>query len=299
MKKDVRRILLTGSSGQVGWELKRALMQLGEVIAPDRGQFDLARPKSLRKKIAEWKPDLIVNPAAYTAVDQAEAESKLVFAINAESPAIMAEEAEKLNIPMVHYSTDYVFDGTKQTPYTEEDKPNPLNVYGESKLQGDLLIQKVTGQHLILRTSWIYSLRGNNFLNTMLKLFNEWDKVDIVDDQYGTPSWARYIAQSSTEMIARLILEKNRGSYNRWGIYNLTASGEASWYDFAEAIYKNSHNKFNVKLNRIHSSDFKSNSLRPLFTVLDNNKLKSEWGLTSDDWIGHLSLCLEDSNTNM
>ena len=293
MKKRTNKILLTGSSGQLGWELRRTLLSIADIICPNRSEFDMAQPETLRDKIADWKPDLIVNAAAYTAVDQAESESNLAFIINAKSPSILGEEAEKLNIPMVHYSTDYVFDGNSATPYTENDDPNPLNVYGESKLFGDLSIQNTLEKHIILRTSWVYGLRGHNFLKTMLRLLHDNKEVKVIDDQIGTPNWSRFIAQVTAEILSGWIIRKDNPINNEWGLYNLSSDGECSWYDFAKSIQRKFDKQFRAKLLRIKTAEYNSDSRRPLFGVLDNNKLKSNFGIKCYNWIKYLELCAE------
>lgn len=200
----IGKILLTGSNGQVGWELQRTLATLGEVIALDRHGMDLVSPDSIRRTIREIKPSLIVNAAAYTAVDKAEFEPELAMAINGIVPGILAEEAKRLGDAVIHYSTDYVFDGSKNTPYTEEGAPNPLNVYGKTKLAGEQAIQAVGTPHLIFRTSWVYGARGKNFLLTILRLVRERDEIKVVNDQIGVPTWSRVIAQSTAHILTHV-----------------------------------------------------------------------------------------------
>lgn len=272
-------ILLTGKTGQVGWELYQSLMPLGKLIIPDRHEFDLSNPDSLREKIRQWKPDIIVNPAAYTAVDQAEDDHELAFLINSEAPKIMAEEAEKLNIPLVHYSTDYVFDGTKKRPYKENDAPNPLNVYGESKLKGELAIQDTTEQHLILRTGWVYSHRGNNFMKTMLRLFREHSEIKVVNDQFGAPTSARLIA----EVTGILLRDVLRGDHVTKGLYHLTAGGSTSWYGFAKEILA-SYEGSKPDIIPISSSEYSVKADRPAITLLDNSKIVASTGIVQPDW---------------
>jgi len=267
--KKFRRILLTGATGQVGWELLRTLAPLGEVLAPGREIFDLSQPEKLREKIHEWKPDLIVNPAAYTAVDQAESEHELAFTANAAAPKILAEEAELLQIPLIHYSTDYVFDGKKGVPYTEEDSPNPLNIYGESKLKGEQSIQEINPQHLILRTSWVYSQRGNNFLTTMLRLFQEKKEISIVDDQIGIPTWSHMIAEATAHIIGKI--ESVDESY--WGLYHLTGTGKTSWFRFAEAILSMIHDGRHPDLYPVSSEEYPTIATRPLNTPLSSSRI--------------------------
>jgi len=282
------RILLTGSTGQVGWELHRSLMPLGEIIAPNRKQFDLANPESLRSKIQEWKPDIIINPAAYTAVDQAEDEAELAFTINAAAPKVLAEEASRLKIPLIHYSTDYVFDGKKETPYTEQDAPNPLNVYGESKLVGENTIQKTTEQHLILRTSWVYSHRRNNFLTTMLKLFQEKEEIKVVDDQVGAPTSSRILAETTAALF-------NNGNHQNnimlEGIYHLTASGNTTWYDFAKEIQTALDLKEKTNIIPISSKEYTTKAIRPSMSLLNNDKITTETSIIQPDW--KLTMALE------
>jgi dTDP-4-dehydrorhamnose reductase len=289
-KKKPRRILLTGSTGQVGWELQRSLLPLGEIISPKTQQLDLLKPESIRKNIRELKPDLIVNPAAYTAVDLAETKSDIAIMINANAPKILAEEAEKLRAPLIHYSTDYVFDGKKKGAYTEEDSPNPLNVYGLSKLKGEQEIQCITDQYLILRISWIYSRRGKNFLTTMLRLFNENNEVNVVHDQFGAPTWSRVIAETT----ANIIKDLNGEEEDRWGLYHLTASGKCSWFDFAHAILKLIVLQDPVKIKPICSNQYDRQVDRPINSHLSNDLLISTFGIRQSDWLEALSLCLAE-----
>lgn len=284
----IRRILLTGSTGQVGWELQRTLMPLGEILAPTRDEFDLSQPELLRKKIRDWKPDIIVNPAAYTAVDTAETESELAFKINAEAPKVLAEESDRLNIPLVHYSTDYVFDGKKNKPYTEDDAVNPLNVYGESKFMGEQAIRSVTERHLILRTSWVYSMRGKNFLTTMLRLFREANGVNVVDDQIGAPTWSRFIAEATSNVLGRFSVMEDE----YWGTFHLSAGGDASWFDFARRIKKLANQDYQVEINPISSEKYNQSADRPKDSRLSNARLKSIFGMEQMDWKVALSLCM-------
>lgn len=245
------KILLTGVTGQIGWELQRALMTLGEVIPVGRNitnaslRMDLVQPDTIRSIIREVKPDLIVNPAAYTAVDKAESEPELAMMVNGIAPGVMAEEAKRLGAAMVHYSTDYVFDGTSQVPYTESDIPNPQNVYGETKLAGEKAIQAVELPHLIFRTSWVYGMRGKNFLLTMLKLGKEREELRIVDDQIGAPTWSRAIAETTAQVLSGVSGNVSDFLVDKGGLYHLSASGKTSWYGFARAIFENDVSKQN------------------------------------------------------
>jgi dTDP-4-dehydrorhamnose reductase len=259
------KILLTGGTGQVGYELQTTLKPLGEIWAPGRDEFDLVNPDSLRRKIQAYQPDLIVNPAAYTAVDQAESEPDLARAINAEAPRVMAEEAHKLNIPLIHYSTDYVFDGTKTEPYTEDDVPNPLNVYGQTKLEGERAIQAAHDQYLIFRTSWVYSTtRGKNFYRTMLQLFQEKEEIRVVDDQIGAPTSAQFLAAKTAEILSQL-KTKEQGE-DRWGLYHLTENETMSWYEFAIKIKKQCGFKGMIK--RIKTEEYHALAIRPMCSLL-------------------------------
>lgn len=283
-----KKILLTGATGQVGWELSRALAPLGGLITPDSTEFNLAEPESLRKNIREWKPDIIVNPAAYTAVDQAEREHDLVFRVNADSPKVLAEEAERLNIPMIHYSTDYVFDGEKGEPYRESDETRPLNIYGESKLQGEMAIQNIVEQHIILRTSWIYSLRGSNFLTTMLRLFKEKDEISVVNDQIGAPTWSRMVAE-----VTAIIMSQLHQKENGWGLYHLSASGESSWYHFVKEIKRVEDEKRKFSINAISSEQYVTAATRPKNSLLNSRKLSQQWNVKLPRWDVSLKQCLE------
>jgi len=286
------KILLTGTTGQVGWELRRALMPLGEIIAPDRHALDLANPDSIRAMIRNVQPDAIVNPAAYTAVDKAESEPELAIAINSIAPEIMAEEALRLRAVMIHYSTDYVFDGQKTTPYTEQDPTNPLGVYGKTKLAGEQAIQAVGGAHLILRTSWVYSRMGKNFLLTMLRLARERQELKVVSDQIGAPTWSRSIAEiTAAIMFADL---------DRWqdfnGIYHLSASGKTNWYEFAKEILANDPDRSKQIIDRlipITTAEYPTPAQRPAYSLLDCSKLIDRFQLHIPNWLEVLKLAIE------
>lgn len=225
------KILLTGINGQVGHALYPTLQSLGEVIALERSQLDLSNPDDIRRVVQQTKPDLIINPAAYTAVDKAESEPELAHAINGVAPGIFAEEAEKLGALLVHYSTDYVFDGKQPTPYVENDETNPLSVYGASKLAGEKAIQAVGAPYLIFRTSWVYGAYGKNFLHTILRLAAERETLKIVADQHGAPTSSNSIAEATVAALQKWDESKS-------GIYNLVNSGYTSWHGFAQEIIK-------------------------------------------------------------
>lgn len=235
------KILLTGKTGQVGYELERSLQGLGQVMAVDRTQMDLANLVQVRDVIRTLKPDLIVNAAAYTAVDRAENDAELAMRINADAPGVMAEEARRLGAVMIHYSSDYVFDGKKTTPYLETDLACPINVYGATKFAGEQAIQAAGVPHLILRTSWVYGMRGKNFLLTMLRLARERDELRVVADQFGAPTWSRTVADTTAYIILQ---SKAKHSAQDWlqqlsGTYHLTAQGRTTWYGFAREIFDN------------------------------------------------------------
>ncbi|MBD2162783.1 dTDP-4-dehydrorhamnose reductase [Calothrix membranacea FACHB-236] len=299
------RILLTGVTGQVGWELQRTLMTLGEVIAVERSvsnpslQIDLAQPETIRRTIREIKPDLIINPAAYTAVDKAESEPDLAMAINGIAPAIIAEEAKRIGAAVIHYSTDYVFDGNKTTAYTEQDQPNPQNIYGQTKLAGEQAIASVGVPHLILRTSWVYSRRGKNFLLTMLRLAQEREEIRVVDDQMGAPTWSRMIAEATSQIISQASQNISEFLAAKGGLYNLTASGKTSWYGFAKAIFELEDKKSDRKLQSliaIPSQEYPTPATRPAYSLLDSQKLSDNFGLVLPDWQKSLELVLAQNS---
>ena len=284
------RILISGQQGQVSQALQQHLQNMGELIVLGRDQLDLSQPESIRPVVRDIKPDLIINAAAHTAVDQAESEPDLAFAINATSPGVFAEEAAALGVPLIHYSTDYVFDGSKAGAWVEADTPNPLGVYGNSKLAGERAIAAAGGQHLILRTSWVYSLTGRNFLLTMQRLLQEREKLSIVADQIGAPTWAGTIAASTGALIERW----RDGAPGAWGVYHLTASGETSWFGFAEAIGQQLINtgKPCAALEPIASSAYPTPAARPLNSRLDCSLLQRQWGVSQPDWHDALLECL-------
>jgi len=266
------KILLTGKTGQVGWELQRSLCALGEVVAPGSAELNLAEPDSIVRLVRAIKPDLIVNPAAYTAVDKAESEAELAMAINGIAPGILAVEAKRLGIPLVHYSTDYVFDGRKNGAYTETDPANPLSVYGRSKLAGEQAIHSVGGPHLILRTSWVYGMRGKNFLLTMKRLLRERPQIKVVGDQWGASTWSRYIAEATAALLQKdgLVQEGRE-------IINVAASSYWSWYQFTLAIRTQlaaQGVESLAEVLEIPSSEFPTPVTRPENSRLDTGKLR-------------------------
>jgi dTDP-4-dehydrorhamnose reductase len=275
------RILLTGKNGQVGWGLARALPALGEVIATDRSTLDLANVDQIRRVVREVKPDVIVNAAAYTAVDKAEAEPEMAMVINAKAPGVLAEEAKRIGALLVHYSTDYVFDGEKGEPYVEDDAANPVNVYGKSKLAGERAICVTGGAHIIVRTSWIYSDRGSNFLLTMLRLAAEHKELRVVDDQLGAPTSAHALAKATAELVS--------GSLQS-GTFHMTATGATSWHGFAAEIMAQA--EIESKVIAIRSAELRRPARRPRDSRLSNGKLGATYGLALADWRLGLRDCL-------
>ena len=290
----MKTILLTGKNGQVGWELQRTLATLGKVVAIDADELDLANASAIRAKVREIRPDIIVNPAAYTAVDKAESELELAQAINAEAPGILAEEAARLNAWMVHYSTDYVFNGNKQGAYIETDEPDPAGVYGATKLAGERAVSQAGGKHLILRTSWVYGARGHNFLLTMLRLGRERDQLRVVDDQIGAPTWCRSLAEVTSQILAQLHMPGYELDESCIGTYHLTSAGAVSWCGFADAIFEQAGQASRPQLTPIPSSEYPTPARRPMNSVLSNDKLHQVFGLRAGDWLDNLKLCMAE-----
>lgn len=293
------KILLIGKNGQVGWELQRSLAPLGEVIALDRIQCDLSLPETIPEIIQNVKPDIIVNAAAYTAVDKAEKEIELAEKINAESPRIIAEEARKINALMVHYSTDYVFNGEKSSAYNEGDAVDPINIYGATKLKGEQAIQKSGVNYLIFRTSWVYASRGQNFVHSILRLAKQKKELNIVGDQIGSPTWARLIAEVTLVALIKSRCDLGSG-YFRSNVYNLTSSGSTSWYGFAmkviEIARKNiQRDDFIVQdICSISASDYPTLAIRPINSCLNVHKLQEELDIQMPSWETSIELCLRD-----
>lgn len=297
------RILIFGKNGQVGWELCRTLSTLGEIHTVDIDECDLTDKASIINTLDGFKPTVIANAAAYTAVDKAETERELAFKLNADAPAIMANWAAKHDALMIHYSTDYVFDGTKKEPWTEDDEPNPLNVYGESKLAGDVNIQSSGCKHLIFRTSWVYGERGKNFYLTMRRLLQEKDEIRVVNDQYGAPTWCRTIAESTAQALAQLQsplcgVDMQKIS----GVYNLTDSGVTTWYGFTQEIRKNIsagiHSGSGAHLAEVHpipSSDYPAPARRPSNSSLSMDKLGRTFKIAPPSINAALTLVCADS----
>ncbi len=283
-------ILLLGKTGQIGWELQRTLAPLGKITDLGRSDLDLTDQWAIRSSVRSLKPDLIVNAAAYTSVDEAEKEEDLAMAINGIAPGILAEESALIKAALVHYSTDYVFDGKKGEPYTEQDKPNPLSIYGKTKLAGEEAIRQIGIPHLILRTGWIYGLRGKNFLLTMKRLASERDELAIVNDQYGAPTWCRQVAESTALLIAREPFKKTGMD----GIFHLTAAGETTWFGFVEAIFKQNNQVKSCKpaIRPIETKDYPTLAPRPSYSVLDNSRISKYHSIAMPGWNKQLELAL-------
>jgi dTDP-4-dehydrorhamnose reductase len=282
-----RRILIVGSAGQLGVELQKSFAGAGSVTAVDLPTVDITNAEQFRAFIRETNPDVILNAAAYTAVDRAESEPELAHKVNAEAPRIMAEESLRSNALLVHYSTDYVFDGSKPGPWVEADTPNPLGVYGASKLAGERAVESVGGNYLIFRTSWVYGSHGKNFLLTMLRLGQERDQLSIVDDQIGAPTTSSELA-AATHTIVSGVLDGRFGEAASWaGLYHMTCSGSTSWFGFAEAIFTRASELLGAKapeLTPILTSAYPTPAKRPHNSVLSNEKLKMRFGVELASW---------------
>lgn len=281
----MREILILGKQGQIAWELQVTLATLGNITVLGSQELDLANPDAIGTKIRQLKPDLIVNAAAYTAVDKAEQEPELCQAINATAPGILAELARESQALLVHYSTEYVFDGQKTSPYLETDLPQPLGVYGASKLAGERAIIQADCQHLILRTTWVYGNRGKNFLLTILRLAAERAELKIVADQVGAPTWSRSISEATAQILAQCQRERDVR-----GIYNLSAAGKTSWHGFASQIvdrYRLAYPDRHLAVENIlaiPASDYPTPAQRPAYSVLDNSKVLADFGVQLPAW---------------
>jgi dTDP-4-dehydrorhamnose reductase len=302
-------ILLTGQSGQIGAELLRFLPQLGEVVALPREQLDLSKPDDNRRVIREIRPQSIVNAAAYTAVDQAETDETMAQAVNGEAPGVMAEEAKKIGAALVHYSTDYVFDGSKKTPYDETDAANPINVYGRTKVAGEQAIRRSGVPHLIFRTAWVYARRGRNFLLSILHLATEREELRIVSDQVGAPTCASDVAAATSKILAG-VCEDSVGGFvfpEASGTYHMSAAGQTTWYDFAKTILEKAgstsrdlawlaaatHGRPLIarRVIPISSAEFRCPAQRPAYSVLSNSRLFQTFGVALPDWHSQLQRC--------
>jgi dTDP-4-dehydrorhamnose reductase len=293
------KILVLGSQGQVGWELTRSLLPLGQVTALGRDEANLADPDVLRQAVRAYAPDLIVNAAAYTAVDKAETDESLAMAVNGLAPGILAEEAKQHKALLIHYSTDYVFDGMSPRPYLETDPTNPQSAYGRSKLAGEEAIAAAGCDHLILRTSWVYGARGHNFMRTILRLAYERESLRIVADQTGAPTWSRWIADATAHIARQAIGRQSVREFNS-GTYHLACADQTTWHGFANAIvdeYCKLHpgSLLAVKsIEPITTAEYPLPAKRPANSRLDGGKLLADYAITSPHWRHALQLCMAD-----
>jgi dTDP-4-dehydrorhamnose reductase len=300
------RILLIGRNGQVGTELASRLPRLGELVALSHQELDLTRPDDIRRSIREVRPQWIINAAAYTAVDQAERDEATARTVNEEAPAVIAEEAKKIGAALVHYSTDYVFDGSKKSPYEETDAPNPINVYGKTKFGGERAIQESGAHHLIFRTEWVYATQGRNFLLTILRLATQKQELRIVADQIGSPTTSREIAAATVKLISQLMDREEgvRSLATIGGIYNMTAEGETSWYEFAKAILEEASATarsipwvkaatkgmpfLSERVLPITTAEYPTTARRPAYSVLSTRRLHDRFGIRLPSWRAQL-----------
>lgn len=291
-----KKILLFGENGQVAWELRRSLPLIGDVICVGSSECPFEKPDTVIRTISEVNPDFIVNAAAYTSSERAEEEQEKANIVNGHTVGLIAEKAKELSIPMVHYSTDYVFDGKKTSPWVETDEPNPLSAYGRSKVLGEKYIQQVDGNHIILRVSWVYGHRGINFYRTMLRLGKERDEVRVVDDQVGAPTWSRNIAEATTLILSQEDVAEKKG------LYHLSSRGVVSWNGFAKALFEETKrikgdNLMIKKVIPITTEEYPTKVKRPLYSVMDNSRLKAVFGIEMPLWNDALRRVCEDDTT--
>lgn len=295
------RILLLGRTGQLGWELERTLAPLGEIFALGPEELNLTELDTLAQRIHEVHPQVIVNASAYTAVDRAERQVDLAMQLNAQAPAVMAETARVLNAPLIHFSTDYVFDGEKDSAYTEDDPMNPLNVYGQSKLSGEQAIVQAGCAYVILRTSWVYSLRGDSFVSKILAWARQQETLRIVSDQVGSPTWARMLAEITAAVLAQSLPAPQDYFAARSGVYHLGGSGSVSRLDFARAILRLDPHADEQKVRNLEAAstaDFPMPARRPLRTPLDCSRFEATFGLRLPNWEGSLRLAMSEQPRN-
>lgn len=281
-------ILLLGQDGQIGYELQRSAQPLGEVTATGRAEVDLTQPEQIRSAIEEIRPDIVINAAAYTAVDRAEEEPGCAQTVNAEAPRVLGKATREVGAWLVHYSTDYIFDGEKRKPYTEDDQPTPINVYGQTKYEGEEAIRAVSERHLILRTSWVYSDRRSNFVRTMLRLGEEYrqgehDRLTVVDDQIGNPTWAGWIAEATVKIVRTLQDQEKVPSGDFAGTYHLASAGQTSWYGFAQRIFSQ-FGYDEVEVEPVPTTEYPTPATRPKYAVLDTTDLQETFGLVPPTW---------------
>jgi dTDP-4-dehydrorhamnose reductase len=286
-------ILLIGKNGQVGWELRRTLATLARVRAVDYPEIDLTDATATRRLVLDHKPDVIINAAAYTAVDKTESDPKAAQLINGVAPGVLAEAARQVGALLVHYSTDYVFDGTKRTPYVETDPPNPLGAYGRTKLEGDEAVRAAGGNHLIFRLCWVYGARGQNFMLTMQRLAREREKLKVVRDQFGCPTWSRLIAEATTLALRQVLIAGDPAAFT--GTYHLATGGFTSWHEFASRIveWMPEAGRRCREVEGITTAEYPTPAKRPAYSVLDCGKLGKTFGIQLPDWEAGLRLVLD------
>jgi dTDP-4-dehydrorhamnose reductase len=291
------RILVTGARGQVGWELARAFQPMGEVVALDRAGADLSDLQALRRRVRELKPAVILNAAAYTAVDRAEDDEALALRINGEAPGVLAEEARRIDALLVHYSTDYVWDGSSTRPYLETDPTAPVNAYGRTKLAGEQAIAAVGGRWLVFRTSWVYAARGGNFPKTMLRLAAERDTLNVVDDQHGAPTGARLIADTTAQAVACAVAQTVAGRFES-GVFNLVAGGSTSWHGLACAVIDGARRRgMQLRVGQvvgIPAAQYPTRARRPANSRMSTAALTARFGLALPAWERGVELLLDD-----
>jgi dTDP-4-dehydrorhamnose reductase len=294
MQTSFPKILLIGKNGQVGWELRRALAPFSRLAPVDYPEINLTDGSSIRRWVEQTGPDLVVNAAAYTAVDKAESEPDLTMNINAIAPGILAEETHRIGATLVHYSTDYVFDGARRAPYLDDDQPNPLGAYGRSKLAGDQAIRQANPSHLIFRLCWVYGVRGQNFLLTISRLARERERLRVVMDQVGCPTWSRMIAEATAQALRQVL--RNSTPESLWGTYNLCAGGETTWHRFASAIVEamDPTQRKCREVEPIPTSSYPTPARRPAYSVLNCDKLATTFGLRLPAWSETLPIVLEE-----
>lgn len=290
------KTLLLGTTGQVGWELNRTLLPLGDLVAMDYPQIDMSNPNQIRSIVREHRPDLIINATAYTDVDKSESLNELAMAINGTGPGVLAEEALRLNAGLIHFSTDYVFDGTATEPYLEEDQPNPLGVYGESKLAGEKSVEATGGAYLIFRTSWVYSLRRQSFVTKVLQWARQYETLRVVDDQISTPTWARDLAEVTAQVIAQG--RDNAVGYiaERAGLYHLTDRGSCSRFEWAKIILQldpDKETQIVKSLQPAKTIEFPAPATRPLHSILSCKKFQDTFSIPTPPWDVALRLSME------
>lgn len=291
------RILLFGKNGQLGWELQRTLACLGQITAVDFPDVDLSKKEQANKIIERYQPQIIINAAAYTAVDEAERDVDKAFAVNQAAPAAMAMAAKETGAAFIHYSTDYVFDGAKQEPYREDEPANPINIYGKSKLAGEEAVQDTGGDYLIFRTAWVYSLRGETFINKMLGWARKNAELRVVDDQVSNPTWARLLAEITAQVLVKLHIEKGADIGPRKGLYHLAGAGYASRYEWARQIIDLLPPHYPIAARKVvpaKSADFPTPAQRPPFSALDCGRFAETFGLALPHWRSALKLALDE-----